>query len=692
MIRIGANITSQTVQRSLGRSTAGLSAASERLSSGQRINRASDDAAGLAISTSLNAGSAILRQGIRNLNDGISAVSIAEGALTELGGIVDRIQELATQSRTGSLSDTQRDSLQRETSALQSEWNRIVESTSFNGMNLLTGDNTRLVLQGGTGTDNALAVQIGATQFSGGVVGFAGGVQRISLASDGTQGNGPSDGTMLVADGTVAVIASQASNFAAADSNVERDIFLRDMTTGQLTLVSRTSSGAVGNGRSGLGAEHLQVASSTGRYVLFWSDSTNLIANDTNGTRDLFVRDTLLGVTQRVNTNSSGAQSTSASIGSISGDGRMVMFQSLATDLVTGDANGQQDVFLKDLTTGATSILSSSSSGVQSNGISSAGTFSASGRYAAFTSAGSNLVTNDTNGVADIFVRDLATGSLIIASSDRNGVLANGASSNAVMSQEGRYVAFNSTATNLVSGDGGTTQDVFVKDLQTGEVRRASVTATGIEGNGASSVTSISADGRFVGFTSSASNLVAQDTNSATDAFVKDMVTGDLIRVSTTSAGAQLSSGSSWVSLSSDGRKVLFTNSGADVVSGDTNSSDDVFLRDLRRVGISQMSGMVVANQVSAGITLSLADTYRNELLSYRGGIGATTSRLQSFLATLSSADINYQAASSRIMDADIASEAADVVRLSILQRTGAELLGQANLNPQIALRLLQDA
>jgi flagellin len=190
VIKFGANILSQTVQRNLGRATLDLSTASERLASGQRINKASDDAAGLAIAASLNVNARIFTQGVRNLNDGLSAVNIAEGAMGELGSIIVRIEELAAQSTSKTYSDTQREALQKEATALTAEWNRIVEATSFNGQNLLTGSSTRTVLQGGKGNDAILAVQIGEAQLANGLEGYGGtGTTRISIDSAGGEGN-----------------------------------------------------------------------------------------------------------------------------------------------------------------------------------------------------------------------------------------------------------------------------------------------------------------------------------------------------------------------------------------------------------------------------------------------------------------------------------------------------------------------
>jgi flagellin len=201
VVRFGSNILSLNVQRQLGRASDDLSSVSQRLSSGQRINKASDDAAGLAIASSLRTDARVFTQGIRNLNDGLSALAIAESAMDSLGSIVDRIQELSTQAMSGTFGDTQRASMQREVTGLQAEWNRIVESTSFNGNSLLTGESTRTVLQGGKGVEGTLAVQIGESRI--------GTTTRISTNSFGTEATGgASTATAISADGRFVAFTS----------------------------------------------------------------------------------------------------------------------------------------------------------------------------------------------------------------------------------------------------------------------------------------------------------------------------------------------------------------------------------------------------------------------------------------------------------------------------------------------------
>jgi flagellin-like hook-associated protein FlgL len=701
VIKFGANILSQTVQRNLGRATLDLSTTSERLASGQRINKASDDAAGLSISASLNVNARVFTQGVRNLNDGLSAVNIAEGAMGELGGIIGRIEELASQSMNGTYSDTQRQALQKEATALTAEWNRIVESTSFNGQNLLTGSSTRTVLQGGKGTEGTLAVQVGEAQLAGGVEGYGGrGTTRISTDSAGNQATGGySYAYAISAEGRYVAFQSLAPNLVAGDTNGQRDAFIKDNLTGVTTRISTDSAGNQATG----GSSYVRALSADGRYSAFESNATNLVAGDTNGQRDSFIKDTLTGVTTRISTDSSGNQATGgdSSVTAISADGRFVGFRSNATNLVAGDTNGQQDAFIKDTLTGVTTRISTDSSGNQATGGGSAVTaISADGRYVAFDSSATNLVAGDTNGQQDAFIKDTVTGVTTRISNDSAGNQATGGGSAVTaISADGRYVAFDSGATNLVAGDTNGVRDSFIKDTLTGVTTRISTDSAGNQATGGSSyVAAMSADGRYVAFYSNATNLVAGDTNGQIDSFIKDTVTGVTTRISVSSSGSEGNDGDgsgsySYVrALSADGRYAVFNSKSNNLVAGDTNEEADVFLRDLTKTGVQTLSGVVVSNKASAKVTLDLAQRYRAELLDYRSKLGATTSRISTFVNTLQSSTINYKAASSRITDADIAEEAAKSIASGIRQQVASSLLGQANQAPQIGLQLLRNA
>ena len=400
--------------------------------------------------------------------------------------------------------------------------------------------------------------------------------KRVSVDSLGAQGIGDSEGPSISAHGRFVAFYSSAANLVGSDTNGARDVFVRDRKTGRTTRVSVDSHGAQGNGDSGGPA-----ISADGRFVAFYSDAANLVAGDTNGMTDVFVRDRKTRKTTRVSVNSHGAQTKRQSIvDSISAHGRFVTFDSTASNLVGGDTNGVDDVFVRDRKTGKTTRASVDSHGAQANGESFAASISADGRFVAFLSSASNLVGNDTNGARDVFVRDRKTGRTTRVSIDSHGAQGKGASFVPSISANGRFVAFSSVANNLVAGDTNTVSDVFVRDRKTGRTRRVSVDSHGAQGNGDSTFTlSISADGRFVAFYSDAANLVAGDGNAAGDVFVRDRKTGKTRRVSVASHGTQGNDTSFAPSISANGRFVAFTSLANNLVAGDTNGASDIFAR-----------------------------------------------------------------------------------------------------------------
>ncbi len=217
-----------------------------------------------------------------------------------------------------------------------------------------------------------------------------------------------------------------------------------------------------------------------------------------------------------------------------------------------------------------TVIASVRSNGHPSNGYSSSASVSANGRYVAFESDATNLVRGDTNGQGDVFVHDMVTGATVAASVNAKGVLGNDYSGGPFISGNGRYVSFESNATNLVKGDTNGTLDVFVHDMATGRTTRASVRSNGVQGNDYSEEPSLSASGRFVGFLSGATNLVKGDTNAMFEVFVHDMATGRTSRVSVRSNGLQGDLGSDEPMISGNGRFVVFGSNATNLVGGDT--------------------------------------------------------------------------------------------------------------------------
>jgi flagellin-like hook-associated protein FlgL len=273
-LSITTNIASLSAQRNLAQTSRALESSFTRLSSGMRINRASDDAAGLSVSSFLDADRRVLTQGIRNLNDGMSYLDIAESAISELTNIVFRVQELAEQSANGTLSSIQRGPLQDEVTALQSEYNRIINSTKFNNTHLLTGANTLVNLQAGYGTAGGLAIQVGNALVSDALgTQSAGHTIRISTSSNGEEANGLSEVSDVSSDGRFVVFSSSATNLLPGVSGSQ--VYLKDLELSTLTLISSTEDEVHGNGSVRLGNKGS--VSFDGRFVAFQSDSTNLI-------------------------------------------------------------------------------------------------------------------------------------------------------------------------------------------------------------------------------------------------------------------------------------------------------------------------------------------------------------------------------------------------------------------------------
>lgn len=406
---------------------------------------------------------------------------------------------------------------------------------------------------------------------------------RVSVASLVEQeGNGNSGLISISADdGRYVAFYSEASNLVAGDTNGVWDAFVCDRVTKEITRVSIDSTGAQGNGPSSPPENNPTAISADGRYVAFYSEASNLVAGDTNGKGDAFVHDRDTGKTTRISVDSSGKQGNRDSVPTaISADGRYVAFRSSASNLVAGDTNGMIDAFVHDRETETTARVSVDSSGKQGNGISIPRAISADGRYVAFRSEASNLVAGDTNDRSDAFVRDRKESTTTRVSVSSSGGQGNFESYPLGISADGRYVSFWSTATNLVAGDTNDWADVFVHDRETGKTTRVSVDSSGEQGNGPSDSNKISADGRYVTFVSSASNLVAGDTNGAADAFVHDRDTGKTTRVSVTSSEVQGNFESLPRAISADGRYVVFESFASNLVPGDTNGKMDVFVRD----------------------------------------------------------------------------------------------------------------
>jgi hypothetical protein len=332
------------------------------------------------------------------------------------------------------------------------------------------------------------------------------------------------------------------------------------------------------------------------------------------------------GTTELISVSLSGVPA-GGEVPSISADGRFVTFNSTATYLVPIDANSfELNVFIRDRQALTTELISVSSSGVQGNGLSGGSSLSSDARFVAFISDATNLVPGDTNGKRDVFVRDRLTKKTARASVSSSGVQGNKGSYYPAISANGRYVTFTSEATNLVKGDTNKAWDVFVRDLETGTTQRVSVSSTGAQGKGYSHTGSISSNGRYVAFWSSASNLVPNDTNKVQDVFVRDLSTKKTMRVSVSSGGGQGNGASVWAWITGDGHYIVFDSDATNLVAGDTNDIGDVFIRDLTTKATKRVSLTSTGAQTTSGGFNTIGNSQGSRSLTQDGRYVAFTS------------------------------------------------------------------
>ncbi len=359
------------------------------------------------------------------------------------------------------------------------------------------------------------------------------------------------------------------------DVNGHTDVYVFDRQAATLTMVSRTHTGLNGDDDS-FDAR----ISGDGQFVAFTSHATNLVALDGNGTTDVLLKNLNTGLITRVSTaaGSLAAANGTSNNPSISFDGRYVAFQSSADDLNPLGVNAFVDVFVRDTQTGTITCASRGALGVAS-GASGAPSISDDGSFVAFHSSASNITLNDFNGVQDVFVRNLVSGGVANISDPLGGALSNGASYEASISADGRYVAFLSASTNLVAGDGNGVQDVFVHDRQTGVTELVNRSVAGGFTSSGPTLPAISGDGRSVAFVSSAPD-VAVDAAPFSAVYVRDLDRGVTHLASRpTGVSGQPNTWSSRPALAQGGGLVVFDAAASNLVQGDVNGKSDVFLR-----------------------------------------------------------------------------------------------------------------
>ena len=429
-------------------------------------------------------------------------------------------------------------------------------------------------------------------------------------------------------DGTHLSFWSRSTNIVPGATSSFSELYLKDLKTGAVSIVSSDSNGVEGNSDSTNpnNSSQIQMFSPDGTRIVFESAATNLVAG-ANGHQQIFIKDLTTSAVTLVSVDANGIQGNGNSMNfTFSPDGTKVAFDSASSNLMPGGTAGNQ-VFVKDLTTGALTLVSTDSNGVAGNGASSYPAFSPDGAQVAFASTSTNLAPGATSPHSQVYVKNLLSGAVAVASADANGNAANNDSRYPMFSPDGSKLAFNSISTNLVPNVPSFNSEIYVKDLATGTVTLASADANGLPANGNSTqLGAFSPDGTKIAFQSASTNLVS-GANGANQVFVKDLLTGGVILVSTSAAGVIGNGNSSMPTFSPNHLALAFQSGSSNF--GVTNFTSQIFVR-----SIFTASGAVADN--SFATTLSTAgqlafsdsdtsDTHTASVTAETGNLGTVT-------------------------------------------------------------------
>ncbi len=419
---------------------------------------------------------------------------------------------------------------------------------------------------------------------------FNGVVYLIGFRTGGIREQDETEDGTLSGDGSIVFAGSRNDGLADDDHNDMRDAlrYRVDLVrTERLSLPHAGSAGAFANGHSG-GSDSGFDLSADSRYVVFGSDADNLVVGDYNGVEDVFLRDRLLGQTERISRRADGSQTHCRSFSPrISRDGRYVVFVSCDA-LTSNTLGGSYVVFRYDRQTSQMNLVSQGLNTLSASGFNTHPSISDDGRYVAFSSSVA-LVAGDDNGFRDCYVRDMHSGATVLASRTPDGSGSNWDSLVQRLSGDGRYLLFTSNASNLVAGDSNGASDGFVFDRLSQTVERVTLGNAGLEPDGDSYVTDISRDGRWVSFQSNAANLTGAAAQSSERAFVRDRLNGTTEQINRRSDDELLDGISGSPQLSDDGNRVVFistaTNSGIPVAA-DLIWRYFLYERDQRRLSL----------------------------------------------------------------------------------------------------------
>ncbi|GAB4275855.1 MAG: PD40 domain-containing protein [Candidatus Promineifilaceae bacterium] len=433
-------------------------------------------------------------------------------------------------------------------------------------------------------------------------------IERISVGTNGVQADGSSFFAFTSVDNRYITFHSWASNIST-DQTGENwlDVFLRDRQTNTTIKITNGIDGPTNEDSFDA------VLTADGRYVVYTSYAWNLVPNDTNRDAwsrnglDIFLYDTQTQQTQRVSLAHDGKEIQGNSSGIISRDGTWILMDSDGPGILPSSTPAGSNLYLRNWRTGEIKLLVAGGE----NGYFTSWWPDYDASHAAFSSTFDHLAANDTNGEQDVFWVDASTGVITLVSRSINGGSANGKSGQSVISQDGRYVVFVSYASDLIPNDTNGVGDVFIYDRITDSIERVSVSSSGEQANGLSRDPSICGNGRYVSFSSDATNLVANDTNGKRDVFVHDMQSGETFVASVNSSGEQTNGKVHRSYLTFDCRYITYASDGTNIVPNDTNNARDLFMGRIYRQPDFSGSSAVLTPAQPGGTT-----TFRSTIVN----------------------------------------------------------------------------
>jgi len=398
-------------------------------------------------------------------------------------------------------------------------------------------------------------------------------------------------------DGRFVVFESVGYTLVENDTNEKSDIFLRDRELQTTVRITKGIKSEQANGGS-----YSPKITGDGRYIVFTSDASNLVSDDTNNIRDIFIYDFISKTTERITVSEIGEQFNKMNmLPNISDDGRFIVFASLATNWGDDDINGRWDALLHDREAQKTITVNVSGGGLPN--------ISADGQFVCFSDPISNIVENDTNGENDIFLYNVLTKQNARVNVASDGTESNGYSSLCSLSADGRYIAFQSDGTTLVSDDTNGSTDIFVHDRVLQTTERVSLSNTGEEGNNHNNYPALAKDGNYIVFKSYSTNF--DNIKQGVNLFIKDRQTGDIKLVSYSTDGTERDSVDATFmhpSISGDGQHIAFQSLQTNLVQDDTNNTFDTFVHGPAVFQLEVPKEEVVeAKETSSGGGLSFA-------------------------------------------------------------------------------------